>query len=77
MNFFKDLFESIPDYRKIVEFLFSIKNDVDLLNESDSLRNDINRLRIEFEIILIERNGDYLEYNGIEENSTKERILNK
>ena len=26
-NYFKDLFESIPDYRKIVFLLFLIKNE--------------------------------------------------
>ena len=31
--FFKDLFKSIPDYRKIVFVLFFIKNDGDLLTE--------------------------------------------
>ena len=41
VNNFKDLFESIPDYRKIV-LLFLIKNDVDSLNESGFLKkNDI------------------------------------
>ena len=28
VNFFKDLFESIPDYKKIVLLMFLIKNDV-------------------------------------------------
>ena len=32
-NFFKDMFESISEYRKIVLLMFLIKNDVDLLNE--------------------------------------------
>ena len=27
LNFFKDLFESIPDYRKIVSLLFLAKKD--------------------------------------------------
>ena len=31
--FVKDLFESIPDYRKIVLIMFLFKNDVDLLHE--------------------------------------------
>ena len=30
---FKDLFDSIPDYRKIVIIIFSNKIDVDLINE--------------------------------------------
>ena len=31
VNYFKDLFESIPDHKKIVLLLFLIKNDVDML----------------------------------------------
>ena len=38
-NFFKDFFESITDYRKIVLLLFLIKNDSDLLNECGFLKN--------------------------------------
>ena len=43
-----DLFEPIQDYRKIVLKMFLITNDVDVLDECGFLRNDINRLRIEF-----------------------------
>ena len=32
-NYFIDLFESVPDYRKKVVLLFLIKNDVDLFYE--------------------------------------------
>ena len=32
-NYFKELFESIHDNRKIVLLMFLIKNNVDLLNE--------------------------------------------
>ena len=31
--YFEDLFESIPDYRKIVLLMFLVKNDVSLLYE--------------------------------------------
>ena len=31
--YFKDLFESIPNYRKIVSLTFLIENDVDLPTE--------------------------------------------
>ena len=31
VNFFKDIFESIPDYKEIVLLLFLIKNDVNFL----------------------------------------------
>ena len=32
-NYFKELFESIPDYKKIVLLMFLIKNDVKFLYE--------------------------------------------
>ena len=32
-NYFKDIFESIPDYRKIVLLIFLIQNDKNLLKE--------------------------------------------
>ena len=34
VNYFKDLFESIPDYRKIVLLMFLIKDDKNLLKEN-------------------------------------------
>ena len=33
VNYFEDLFESIPDYRKIILLMCLIENDVDLLTE--------------------------------------------
>ena len=33
INYFKDLFESITDFRKIVLLMFLIKDDKDLLRE--------------------------------------------
>ena len=34
-NYSKDLFESVPDYRKIGLLLFLIRNDVGLLKKVD------------------------------------------
>ena len=48
INYLKDMFESVPNYRKAVLLIFSIKNDVDLLNECGFLKSDINRLDNEF-----------------------------
>ena len=48
VNYSKDLFESIPDYRKIVLTIFLIKNDNDLLKECGFLKSDFNRLKNEF-----------------------------
>ena len=46
-NYFEDLFESIPDYRKIEILMFLIKNDVGILHECGILKNDNNRLCLE------------------------------
>ena len=44
VNYFTDLFESIPDYKKPVLLMFLIKNDVNFLNECGFLKGDINFL---------------------------------
>ena len=76
-NYFKDLFESIPDYRKIVFLLFVIKNDKDLLREVGFSERDINRLNLEFKNILIDQHEKYLDYIKNEEEGIIERFLNK
>ena len=76
-NYFEDLFESIPDYRKIVFLLFLIKNDKDLLREVGFSERDINRLNLEFKNILIDQHEKYLDYIKNEEESIIERFLNK
>ena len=76
-NYFKDLFESITDFRKIVLLMFLIKNDNDLLTECGFLKDDINRLNLEFKNILMEQNEEYLDYIKNEEESIIEKILNK
>ena len=38
INYFKDMFESIEDYRKIVLLLFLIRNDSDLVREFGFLK---------------------------------------
>ena len=52
-RYFRDAFESIPVYRKIVLFMFLIKNDNELLTECGSLKSDNNRLCNEFKNILL------------------------
>ena len=44
INYFKHLFESIPDYIKIVLLMFLIKNDVLFLYECGFLEGDISFL---------------------------------
>ena len=41
-NYFKDMFEYIPDYRKMVLLKFLIQNDKNLLKEIGFSENDIN-----------------------------------
>ena len=76
-NYFKDLFESIPDYKKIVLLMFLIKNDVDMLYECGFLRGDINFLYKEFKNILLELNEEYLDHIKNQEEAIIEKILNK
>ena len=76
-NYFKDIFESITEYRKIVLLMFLIKNDDDLLTECGLLKDDINHLNLEFKNILMEQNEEYLDYIKNEEESIIENILNK
>ena len=77
INYFKDLFESIPDYEKIVLLMFLIKSDVDILYECGFLKVDINFLYKEFQNILLELNEDYVNHFKNQEESLIEKILNK
>ena len=76
-NYFKELFESIPDYKKILLLIFLIQNDKNLLKEIGFSENDINLLNLEFKNILIEQHEEYLSYIKNEEESITEKILNK
>ena len=77
LNYFTDLFESIPYYKKIVLLMFLIKNDVSLLYECGFLKGDIHYLYKEFKKILLELNEEYLDHFKNEEESVIEKILNK
>ena len=77
IKYFKDLFDSISDYRKIVLLIFLIQNDKNLLKEIGFSKNDINLLNLEFKNILIDEFEDYLDYIKNEEESILEKILNK
>ena len=48
INYFKDLFESITEYRNLVLLLFLIKNYNDLLREIGFSERDVNPMNIEF-----------------------------
>ena len=76
-NYFKDIFESIADYRKIILLIFLIQNDKNLLKEIGFSRADINSLNLEFKNILLEEFENYLDYIKDQEESILEKFLNK
>ena len=61
----------------MVRLLFLISNDVDMLQESGVLKNDIIRLFIEFKKLLTEQNEKILGCKRNEEVSFIEIIPNK
>ena len=74
---FRDVFESIPDYTKIVLLMFLIQNDENFLREVGFSERVINHLNLEFKNILIEQHEEYLDYVKNEEGSVSEKFLNK
>ena len=74
-DYFKDIFESIHDYRKTVLLIFLIQNDINLLKEIGFSKNDINLLNLEFKNILLEEFEDYLDYIKDQEESILEKFL--
>ena len=77
MKFFKDLFEAIPDYKKIVLLIFLIQNDNNLLHEIGFSEYDINHLNLEFKNILKDQHEEYLDCIKSAEESILEKFLNK
>ena len=75
--YFRELFESIPDYNKIVLLIFSIQNDKNLLKEIGFAKADIINLILEFKNILLEEFENYLDYIKDQEESILEKFLNK
>ena len=76
-NYFKEIFESIHDYKKIVLLIFLIQNDKNLLKEIGFSKNDNNLLSIEFKYILLEEFEEYLSFIKNKEESLLEKFLNK
>ena len=74
-NYFKDIFESIIDYKKIILLVFLIQNDTNLLKEIGFTERDINLLNLEFKNILIEIFEEYLDYIKNEEESVLGKFL--
>ena len=61
INYFDDMYESIPDFGNValLKFLFNI--DVDMLHESGFSKNDFDCLSKDFKTILFEQIKTYLE----------------
>ena len=77
VNYFIDMFESIPDYRKIILLIFLIQNDKKLLKEVGFSNKDLNLLNLEFKNILLEEFENYLDYIKNQEESILEKFLNE
>ena len=77
VKYFKDLFQSKPDYRKIVFLMFLIKDDKNLLKDVDFSKNDVNLLYSEFKNSLLEEYENYLDYVKDQEERIFEKTLNK
>ena len=71
----KDLFESKPDYKKIVLLMFLIHNDKSLLHEIGFSERGISRIIIVFKNILKEQLEEYLDYIKNQEESFLEKFL--
>ena len=76
-NYFKDIFESIIDHRKIVLLIFLIQNDKTLLKEIGFSKHDVNLLNLELKNILLEEFENYIDYIKDQEESVLEKFLNK
>ena len=76
-TYFRDKFESLPNYRKVVLLIFLIQNDKNLKKEIGFAKAAINNLNLEFKNILLEEYEDYLDYIKNQEESILEKFLNK
>ena len=77
INYFKDMLESIPNYRKTILLILLIQNDKDLMKQCGFLKSDIDRLSNDFKKFLMAQNEDCLDYFKNEEESVIEKILSK
>ena len=77
VNYFKDFFDGLPDYKKIVLLMFLNKNDGNFLYEREFLKGDIKFLYEEFKPILLELNEDYLDHFIHQEEAIFEKVSHK
>ena len=76
-DYFKDIIESIPNYRKIVLLIYLIQNDKRLLEEIGFSKKIIISLNLEFNNVLINKFDEYLSYIKNQEESNLEYFLDK
>ena len=77
LNFFKDLLETKPDYKKIVILIYIIQNDKNSLREVGFSERDIIRSNLEFKFVITKQHEEYLVYVKMEEELFIEIFLNK
>ena len=77
VNYFKDMFESIPEYRKILLLIFLIQNDKDSLLEIGFSERDVNCSYTKYKNIPIGQHDEYLDLIKNEEESIIEKFLKK
>ena len=75
INYFKDMLESIPNYRKIILLCFIIKRDNVMLREFGLLDNFIKKLYDDCKQIMISDMDQYFSHIKILEESIIEKIL--
>ena len=76
-NYFKDMFATIQDYKKIIILFFIIKQDNDLLIECGLSQNEIKTLYDECKNIINEEMEIYFSHVKNQEESIIEFMNNK
>ena len=69
------MFDSTPDYRKLVLLMFLVKNDDDFLEESGFLKSDFNRLYKQYKKNSLKQNEEYFDFIKKQEESIIEKTL--
>ena len=76
-NLYKDFFESISDYRKIVLTILLIQNDKQSMKEIGFSKHDVNQLKSECKNVIIEGYEEYFDYVKNIEESAFEKFLKR
>ena len=76
-NYFKELFESMTVFRKVVLLALLFQDNKNLLKEIVLKNKKFNQISLEFLNNLLEQHEEYLEYVKNEDESVIEKFLNK